>query len=371
MQLRFWVLSFVFLLAGCSQPRKEVKQPEARRPDVDANDVARFLAGVPGRADGPFHALESTPAWKRHKASFDIMWAKFEENRLPAMRAFQQKEIPAPSASGHVVLYPFGGPDTLTVTTLFPNRRTYVLIGLEPPGSMPTTDQVLHANLERQLPNMARTLDSLLRRSFFITASMDRELRGQITDGVLPVMLVQLARRGFVILSRQRITLSDDGGIQARTGAVKRNRGISIEVGSPAGDVARIIYLAANLNNKGLEANEALRKFVARSAPAVAFFKSTSYMPHKPEFSMLREMILQHCSAIVQDDSGIPYRFVNQSQWNIHLYGNYTQPYGSFRYLVQKDLRKAYEQHSQPLGFRIGYGFGRVPSAMQIFTRKG
>ncbi|MBL8217938.1 MAG: hypothetical protein JNL62_01845 [Bryobacterales bacterium] len=371
MQLRFWVLSFVFLLAGCSQPRKEVKQPEARRPDVDANDVARFLAGVPGRADGPFHALESTPAWQRHRVSFDAMWAKFEENRLPAMRAFQQKEIPAPSASGHVVLYPFGGPDTLTVTTLFPNRRTYVLIGLEPPGTLPTTDQVLHANLERQLPNMARTLDSLLRRSFFITASMDRELRGQITDGVLPVMLVQLARRGFVILSRQRITLSDDGEIQARTGVVKRNRGIGIEVRSPSGDIARIIYLAANLNNKGLEANEALRKFVARSSPAVAFFKSTSYMPHKPEFSMLREMILQHCSAIVQDDSGIPYRFVNQSQWNIHLYGSYTQPYGSFRYLVQKDLRKAYEQHSQPLGFRIGYGFGRVPSAMQIFTRKG
>lgn len=338
---------------------------------MEANDIARFLAGVPGRAENPFHALESTEAWQRHKKSFDAMWAKFEENRLPAMRAFQEKEIPGPAASGQVVLYPFGGPDTLTVTTLFPNRHTYVLIGLEPPGTLPSQEQILKANLDRQLPNMARTLDSLLRRSFFITASMDREVRGQITDGLLPVMLVQLARRGFVILSHQRVTLNDDGELHARTSTVKRNRGISIEVQSPAGAVARIVYLTANLNNKGLEANVALRKYVARSAPAVAFFKSTSYMPHKPEFSMLRDLILQHCSAIVQDDSGIPYRFVNQSLWNIHLYGNYTQPYGSFRYLIQKDLRKAYEQHAEPLGFRIGYGFGRVPSAMQIFTRKG
>ncbi len=297
------------------------------------------------------------------------MWAKFEQVRLPAMRVFQQTEMAGAGFTANTVLYPFGGPDVLTVTTLFPNRRTYILIGLEPPGTLPSERSVLKASLDRQLPRMELTLDSLLRRSFFITASMDRQVRGQITDGLFPVMLAQLARRGYTVLSHQPVTLNDAGEFVARSGAVKRNRAVSIEIQSASGAEARVIYLAANLNNTGLTENQPLRNLIARSA-AAAFFKSTSYMPHRQDFSLLRDLVLKHCTAIAQDDSGIPFRFIDPAQWNTRLYGRYSQPYGSFRHMVQRDLRKAYQESAAPLGFSIGYGFGRAPSALQIFSRK-
>ncbi|MBL8173887.1 MAG: hypothetical protein JNK48_04415 [Bryobacterales bacterium] len=365
------VVAVSLWFGGCSQPKTETKKSVARQAETEANDIARFLAGVPGRADGPFRDLEPAAAWRRHKESFDRMWGVFEEKRLPAMRAFQEKELSGAGFSGDFVLYPFGGPDVLTVTTLFPKARNYVLIGLEPPGTLPSREDVLAADLERQLPRMEQTLDSLLRRSFFITASMDKELRGQITDGLLQVMLVQLARRGYTVLSHDRVTLNDAGELVARTGTVRRNRGVRIEAQGAKGEVARFVYLAANLNNKWLEENEPLRKFVARAGQPAAFFKSTSYMPHKREFSVLRDLILAHCRAVVQDDSGIPYKYVDRGKWDVRLYGEYKQPYGSFRYLVQKDLRKAYEAGAAPLGFRIGYGFGRVPSGLQVFVKKG
>ncbi|MFN7935299.1 MAG: hypothetical protein U0R19_18355 [Bryobacteraceae bacterium] len=372
MKLRLVIsgICLVFFL-GCSKPKQEeTKQAPPRQIDLQANDTARFLAGIPGRPESPFHALEAEPAWVEHRKNFDRMWEKFQQQRLPAMNEFQEKEFAGTAFSGKTIFYPFGGPDVLTATTLFPKRQNYVLVGLEPPGTLPTEKQILNADLDKQLPRLERTLESLLVRSFFITASMDRELRGQVTDGLLQVMMVQLARRGYTIVSHQPVTLNEAGEIHPRSGTVKRNRGVSIEFESPAGGQGRILYLAANLNDKWLGENAELKKFLARSAPSVAFFKSTSYMPHKKEFSLLRDLVLQHCSAIVQDDSGIPYRYVDQARWDVRLFGTYVKPYGSFHYLVQPDLRKAYEQRAAPLNFRIGYGFGRVPSALQVFSRK-
>ena len=54
----------------------------------------------------------------------------------------------------------------------------------------------------------------------------------------------------------------------------------------------------------------------------------------------------------------------------MQLYGAYDRPYGSFRWLEQADLRKAYlSSGPKPLDFRIGYGYGKVPSNL-LFARK-
>ena len=56
--------------------------------------------------------------------------------------------------------------------------------------------------------------------------------------------------------------------------------------------------------------------------------------------------------------------------WRVQLYGDYVRPYGTFRWLEQKDLRDAYQtQKPRPLPFRIGYGFHAVPSNLLYATR--
>jgi hypothetical protein len=102
------------------------------------------------------------------------------------------------------------------------------------------------------------------------------------------------------------------------------------------------------------------------------FFKATSYMPHEPGFSIIRGRVLANSIAVLQDDSGIQYRHFEPEQWRVQLYGEYTRPYGSFGWLEQPDLRKAYEtSRPKPLGFRIGYGFGRIPSNLLFARRRG
>ena len=85
---------------------------------------------------------------------------------------------------------------------------------------------------------------------------------------------------------------------------------------------------------------------------------------------MLFRSILANSHAVLQDDSGIPYSFFATPHWHVQLYGGYVRPYGSFRWLEQPDLRKAYlASGPKPLDFRIGYGYGKVASNLLIATR--
>jgi hypothetical protein len=93
-------------------------------------------------------------------------------------------------------------------------------------------------------------------------------------------------------------------------------------------------------------------------------------MLHKPEFSTIRERLLSGSLAILQDDSGIPYHFFDAARWRVQLYGEYVRPYGSFSWLEQPDLRKAYlTLGPKPLDFRIGYGYGRIASNLLLAIR--
>jgi len=65
-------------------------------------------------------------------------------------------------------------------------------------------------------------------------------------------------------------------------------------------------------------------------------------MTHHKNFSTIRGLVLAKSAAVLQDDSGIPYRYFDAANWRVQLYGNYEKPYGSFAWLEQPDLRKAY-----------------------------
>ena len=93
-------------------------------------------------------------------------------------------------------------------------------------------------------------------------------------------------------------------------------------------------------------------------------------MTHHDEFSIIRGMVVDYSAAVFQDDSGVPYHFFEPTKWGVQLYGEYTKPYGSFAWLEQPDLRKAYLAGGvKPLTLRLGYGFGKVTSNLLLAKR--
>jgi hypothetical protein len=366
-------------LWSCQHPAPIVVASESHtKPDVvphqrDADDVARFTAGLPGTAGSPFAGLESSDAWKEHRRLLDEAWHKTEGSLISGLQQFQQQEVSAAIPPATPVFYPFGGPDALTPILCFPQSPTYVMVALEPAGTLPTLSQIEKKGVPKYLAEMRNTVDSELSRSFFVTRQMDREFRGQVTDGLLLPILHLLVRRHNTILGFRYVRLDDRGQIIDRTTDYKAptrygNKGFEVEFQTDSESAThKLYYFSVNLSDERLNENQPFQTYLTALKGSVTLLKATSYMTHKKEFSLIRDQILANSSAVLQDDSGIPYRYFQTAAWKVQLYGDYQRPYGSFRWLEQPDLRQAYSSAgTKPLSVRVGYGYAKIASNLLL-----
>jgi hypothetical protein len=372
------------LTAGCGRPAPvpAVVKGDSRSVDLvpqrrDADDTARFLAGLPAQPGSPFGELEATAAWKQHRQLLDEAWKGTEGSLIAGLGEFQKQELTAEPIAEAPVFYPFAGPDALTPIQCFPRTRSYVMVALEPAGTLPSLKQLSRKKLETYLPALRNTMDSVLGRSFFVTREMDRQFRGQVTDGLMIPILQILVRTGHTVNGFRYVTLNDAGVLVDRPADWKApgkhgNKGVEISFRDDRNNSTHLLtYISVNLDDKHLSDNDAFRKYAAGLKGSTTIFKATSYMVHHPDFSIVRDIVLDTSSAVLQDDSGLPYKLFD-SHWKVQLYGEYTQPYGSFRWLEQKDLRAAYQTTGvKPLPMRIGYGYGKVASNLLLAKRSG
>ena len=377
-------LAACILLAGCEQKQATTVRADAAglkpqpklhyqlSPSREADDLARFLAGLPAREGSAFAELHATPEWQAHARASDKIWEQFTTKRLTPLEDFSRDELDRFHRDDPPDFYPIGGPDALHATVFFPNHSTYILVGLEPPGTLTPAKRFPTAELGEKLSQIRSTLNSVLPRSFFVTREMDSELRGQVTDGTISAILEEVVRGGARITGFEYVTVDEKGALVPRPSEARgKNRGVVMEYEREADhSVHQLYYFSVNLDDAHLAADPQFFTWLNSGAPTVSFFKSTSYMTHQKTFSLIREQVLEHSVAVLQDDSGIPYRFFAAKTWNVQLYGEYEKPYGSFRYLVQADLKKAYQDSAdvKKLNFRIGYGYGRAPSNLQLAT---
>jgi hypothetical protein len=376
-------LSLAVLLSGCSSPRRVAAEslPKEQQADLvphsrEANDVARFLAGMPGTPGSPYTALEQSETWKEHRRVVDAAWQQAEMEQLPGLRKFQADELSSPALESRTVFYPFSGPDALTLALYFPHNPLYVLVALEPAGTLPTPSQIAAKQTSEYLGAIRETMASELGRSFFITRQMDRQFRGQVTDGLLVPIAQLLVRSGHTIVGFRYVRLDETGQIVKRAPdyhASTRygNKGVEIEFQNDIDlSVHYLFYFSVNLSNDRLRENTPFQLYLSHLTETVAMMKATSYMPHHPGFSIISDALLRNSDAILQDDSGLPFKKFATDRWKVQLYGDYNQPYGSFRWMEQPDLREAYKASSpKPLPMHVGYGFRRITSNLQLATR--
>ena len=77
---------------------------------------------------------------------------------------------------------------------------------------------------------------------------------------------------------------------------------------------------------------------------------------------------------LVQDDSGIPYKYFVDGKWNINLYGVYKRVLPIFRSYIQRDMIAAYNDSTKlitsNLPFGIGYNTAFGETNIQVFYKK-
>jgi hypothetical protein len=371
------VLTFVF---GCANQNLFVGRAASTRADHTdgdpaAEDVARFLAGLRGRQDGWFANLERTPAWQAYAGRLDRAWTDLEHHQFQSVREFRQRELSGIASNRSFLFYPFSGPDVLYPRLFFPNCRLVVMAGLEPVGSLRALYGYREGSLESALRGWSQSLSSLFHRSFFVTGEMDREFRGQVADGLLPMILLLLARSGNTIdrMVYGRLSPAGDFVAEGEPPGAKTfpGGGVEIEFHQESEGTPRTLYYFSTDLAKGFGQDPRLAQFLCRLGPSSTLIKSASFLPHWRMCDAIRDFILEHSNLILQDDTGVTFRQLEALNWDVQLFGRYSRPDRPFQREYQPDLAKAFHLKAKvrQLGFSLGYGAGRRPSSMMLARR--
>ena len=355
-------LLFKFLLSCVEAPANEVRRPEpveARSPDSPQheappgiNDAARFIAWLPVTGSGPLADWTKTPEWIAFSGTSNRKWERFKVGRLGRIRPWANSHLS--NLNPRTVFYPFSGPDFIYVRELFPNASTYILCGLEPVGNLPSLQSL--QPLRSSLGWMEVSIRTLMDAGYFVTKEMKVDLKQSPLQGTVPIFCFILARNGDHILSVQA------AGDHAE-----------IRFLAPGDSHIRTLhYFSFNLSNGGMRKSSSFMQFLKSSRPDIGYLKSASYLLHEGDFSVIRDILLTQCRAIVQDDSGIPLRSFAPDRWRFRNFGVYAPPLDIFKKYYQPDMAALYAEHpATPLPFGVGYHWDPKTANLMVFTATG
>jgi hypothetical protein len=330
------------------------------------SQIAQFISGM--STNGYSLPPDQRAAWNRHAELTNATWTTTQTRYLNRIETWRKRTLERRGTTD-VAFYPFSGPDAANIFSFFPDAREYVLIGLEPVGCIP-------AGLADYTPQyfsaLRRSLDAILTINFFRTNDMQRDFSPDNLRGVMPALLFLIARSGYSVTSVTPVTITREGSVErARDDLKGETPGVTIQF-TNGRRVRKLSYFSLNLLDSRLKRKPGTLKYFASLPETDTLIKSASYLMHRPYFSMIRTTILAKSRVVVEDDSGIPFRFFDQSAWDVRLHGAYDKPIELFSNWLQNDLKHAFDSRPdvEPLDFAIGYRHVREANLL-VATRRG
>jgi hypothetical protein len=354
------------------------EKPPGRQ--VPYAQYAALIAGIPSPRSilAPF---ESRPVWTEFAKFFDRSWVKYEKMQLAPMRDWAAEELDKSIPLGLTVFYPFSGPDFVNPHILFPGAETYILMALEPIGEIPDFQAMSEKDFDSFFTDVRRSFEDLLNINYFVTSHMYTGMESNELRGVLPFLLFFMAREKIHIINIEYWFMEPNGTIQqipalnrGKPGPAGSIPGVKIlfeSESSPGNKPQTLYYFRLNLYNATFRRNRHFITFLKSFGPLITFMKSAAYVMHEPKASIVRKFVLDQSRYVLQEDSGIPFRYLDPSVWSVQFYGTYHGPISTFQDFYQADLARIYETRGdiKPLPFGIGYRF-QVDTANLLFATK-
>ena len=372
--LRLPVAVMAALLLFGSQAGSATNEPEFNR---RATATAQLLAGItPNPPEPAFNKFLELDVWKEHQKWMSSQWSLVRA-RLNVMENWRDHEIKISGTQKKTMIYPFSGPDFFNTYALFPDHARYVLFSLERPGTLPDMESVTAVQFVKLLTDVRGAFRDIFERNYFITSYMSKQLTTPWIRGTVPVMSTMMALMNRRIVRVEPIDLFPDLTKAYDTPDGKRPRmllrGVRIDFANPAtAATQQLYYFSLDAADKALEYYPDFLNWVGQHKPSTVLLKSASYLLHDEQFARTRAMVLESADILVQDDTGVPYRYLNQTPWHVRLYGRYHKPIRPMGYAYQKDLETAFKDKSgtADLPFPFGYHWRGSQSGLILANKE-
>ncbi len=334
--------------------------------DTNLTNFSCLISGI--IPDSKRSLLEDDESWINVQNLINEEWEKVvEEKILPIQEWRDESSISKLDSS--TLFYPFAGADFLYSNNFFPKSNKIIMIGLEPVGSI-NTEKAIDGNFYEYVKKIKSSLYMSNRSGYFMTLKMGKELHQSDLNGVLPLLLFYAKRQAYLISKIEYLKIDDLGKVTSCS--YENADGVRLSITDSEQKTKKTIeYFRTDLSNIGFSENSKFYLYFSQIEQKNVFLKAASYLLHYSSFSNIRDVILNKTNVILQDDSGLPFSFVNNENWETELFGKYTRPIGLFRERVQPVLRQEFlKREAKPLPFRIGYNISHNEPHLILAKRK-
>lgn len=348
--------------------------------DTVQTALAYYMAGIKPVFKTPLDSLFAKEEWLVYKNEIDAAWKKTESGRLEQLKSWSKSELSKFINDTLPLFYPFSGPDFLHANCFYPEAADYFMIAIEPVLSIPDIQLFKSTEEKLFLKSLKSSLRDVLGKSYFITTHMMEDLKESNAQGVLPLIYTFLARTNHEIIKTYPVQLDSLGQIFADdTMDLEGSQAVRIEM-RKKGDhkIKSITYFNRSISDRDLERKHPhFNLFLKNNIPTCnSFVKAASYLMHYRGFGVVRDAIIKKAECVFQDDTGIPLRYLDTTQWELRLYGEYTRPIKDFTTnMYQPDMKALYDktpaEQKYDIPFTLGYHIvGDKIQNHQIITRK-
>ena len=275
------------------------------------------------------------------RGNLQVRANKISQSYREAWRTFSKEKLSEANQESTGVFYPFGGPDTIFPTLLFPNMKKLILVGLEDIGTLPNIKE-LHER--KQLVNLIRHFGHSIYNAFelgyFPTKTMHREF-GEY--GVIGIASSALLLMGAEIISIENFSLGEDGSVIPDPDSNYAFR-LRYRMGSDQQD-REVYYFKQELQKIIPGRSHPFRNFLNNQSIQTSYLKATNYslFDHFEKYqSIVLYMVKQ--KYIVQSDCGIPFATFNYPEIEVDLFGQYAVPNRKLGSFPMWELRSAYAE---------------------------
>lgn len=343
--------------------------------DTLLTETSRFIAGLECETD-EFKKLQEKDFYKTHRDFTNEVWKELEKETLTPMVSWAKEKNIMEDSDTLPLLYSFSGPDFLFGNRFFPNSSAYILMGLEKCGTAPDILTMKEAALIDYLSSIRSSLRYLIKAGYFVTAHMSTDFSKTVLNGNIHTMLLFIAREKYAVCSVDYGYMAKDStfyvtGKKSSSTSGKIN-GIRVGItDSTAKKTKYVYYFSADIADYKIKEKKEFGAFIESFAPFNSYFKAASYIPQHKNFAIIRNLVLDHSSKIVQDDTGVPFKSLTDEIFEVQMWGTYTKTIKDLSWGFQPDLKEALENsgNNTDLPFKISYN-GNYGEGMMLYAKR-
>jgi hypothetical protein len=382
MKKLIFLLSLILYFACTSETKKSDNIEYTYPKDPYWSDLSLFLAGKELSIESPFYAISQRAFYKDHARKVQKAHAEIKKNHLDKIIPWVEKNT-QPFTPQNTVLYPLSGADFINLYHFYPNSKHYYMIGLEHPGDFVNPLSLDENSLKKGLSSLETMTVQMAQLNYFISKNMRNHFSNQYYKGVAPMLIVFMTNLGLEVQYFEKVRLLENGFLEViseySNNLMNRSditEGVRVYFYDKTKNQKKILtFLRMYINPDSYLQSNYKGKFFIGLPKTNLILKSAEYLFHRPEYENFVNFLVKKSDMLIQDDTGFPFRYFNNSSWNINLYGTYSKQFilkGVYLKSDQPDLLSSYKEKSQLLPFKYGYGVlkGESQSNLGVYRRK-